>query len=100
MGEARGILSAASLMMAGAAVDDAIARARRMPSLRVGLHVVVVDGRPLLPPARIPHLVDEHGLLRKDLASVGRNVFFRPAARRELALEITAQFDAYRATGL
>jgi predicted glycoside hydrolase/deacetylase ChbG (UPF0249 family) len=39
-------------MMGGAAVDDAIARARRMPSLRVGLHIVVVDGRPLLAPAR------------------------------------------------
>jgi hopanoid biosynthesis associated protein HpnK len=100
MAHATGILSAASLMMAGAAVDDAIARARRMPSLRVGLHVVVVDGPPLLPPARIPHLVDEQGLLRQDLAGVGRTVFFRPAARRELALEITAQFDAYRATGL
>lgn len=86
--------------MAGAAVDDAIARARRMPSLRVGLHVVVVDGRPLLPPGRIPHLVDEHGLLRKDLAVVGRSIFFRAAARRELALEIAAQFDAFRATGL
>jgi len=97
---ARGILSAASLMMGGAAVDDAIARARRMPSLRVGLHVVVVDGRPLLAPSRIPHLVDEHGLLRRDLAGVGRAIFLRTAARRELALEITAQFDAYRATGL
>jgi len=86
--------------MGGAAVDDAIARARRMPSLRVGLHIVVVDGRPLLAPARIPHLVDEHGLLRKDLAGVGRAIFFGVAARRELALEITAQFDAYRATGL
>jgi hopanoid biosynthesis associated protein HpnK len=100
MAHARGVLSAASLMMAGAAVDDAIARARRMPSLRVGLHVVVVDGRPLLPAARIPHLVDRRGLLRQDLASVARAIFFRPAARRELALEITAQFDAYRATGL
>jgi hopanoid biosynthesis associated protein HpnK len=87
-------------MMGGAAIDDAIARARRMPSLRVGLHVVVVDGRPLLPPARIPHLVDDHGWLRDDLARAGRAIFFGRAARRELALEITAQFDAYRATGL
>ena len=40
----RGILTAASLMVNGAAVDDAVERARRLPSLRVGLHLVLVDG--------------------------------------------------------
>ena len=45
----RGILTAASLMVSGPAAADAIARARRMPSLRVGLHVVLVEGRPVLP---------------------------------------------------
>ena len=39
-----GILTAASLMVAAPAADDAVARARRMPSLRVGLHVVLVEG--------------------------------------------------------
>ena len=45
----RGILTAASLMMSGAAVGDAVARARRLPALRVGLHLVLVDGAPVLP---------------------------------------------------
>ena len=42
----RGILTAASLMMSGTAVGDAIARARRLPTLRVGLHLVLVDSPP------------------------------------------------------
>ena len=39
-----GILDQASLMVAGPAAADAIARARGMPSLRVGLHLVVIEG--------------------------------------------------------
>jgi len=96
----RGILTAASLMMSGDAVDDALARARRLPTLRVGLHLVLVDGKPLLPPAAIPALVDRDGRFPRDPARAGVNLFFRRDARRQLAAEIAAQFDAFAATGL
>jgi len=59
-----GVLTAASLMVAAPAAADAIARARRLPSLRVGLHVVLVEGRPLLPASAVTHLVDDAGLRR------------------------------------
>lgn len=95
-----GILTATSLMVSGPAVDDAVARARRLPSLRVGLHLMLVDGPPVLPPERIPDLVDTHGQLRSDLAMAGVAIFARPGVRRQLAAEIEAQFRAYRATGL
>jgi chitin disaccharide deacetylase len=87
-------------MVGGAAAADAVTRARRLPSLRVGLHLVLVDGHPLLPPAAIPDLVDANGCLHRDLAAAGRALFFRPAARRQLAAEIEAQFAAFAATGL
>jgi hopanoid biosynthesis associated protein HpnK len=96
----KGILTAASLMVGGAAAGDAVARALRLPSLRVGLHLVLVDGPPILPPERIPDLVDAQGRLRSDLVSAGVAIFFRPSVRRQLAAEIEAQFRAYRATGL
>jgi hopanoid biosynthesis associated protein HpnK len=100
LAHAHGILTAASLMMSGAAVDDAIVRARRLPRLRVGLHLVLVDGTPLLPPSESPDLVDADGRFPHDLARAGRRIFFRPSARRQLAAEIAAQFDAFHATGL
>jgi len=87
-------------MVSGAAVADAIARARRLPSLRIGLHLVLVDGVPTLPPERIPDLVDAQGRLRSDLETVGLQMLLRPRVRRQLAAEIEAQFDAFRATGL
>jgi hopanoid biosynthesis associated protein HpnK len=96
----RGILSAASLMVGAAASADAVRRARLMPSLRVGLHIVLVDGRPILPPSAVPLLVDAHGLFRSDLVSLGCLLAYSSQARQQLAAEIVAQFEAYRATGL
>ncbi|HEV8408656.1 MAG TPA: hopanoid biosynthesis-associated protein HpnK [Sphingomicrobium sp.] len=95
-----GILTAASLMVKGEAVDDAVARARTLPMLGVGLHVVLVDGRPVLPAERLPSLVDSHGRFRTDLARMSLKIFASSAARRQLALEIEAQFAAFAATGL
>jgi chitin disaccharide deacetylase len=95
-----GILTAASLMVSAPAAADAVARARRMPSLRVGLHLVLVEGRPTLPASAVPHLVDGNGLFRSNMAALGAVMFFNRHARRELAAEITAQFEAFRGTGL
>ena len=95
-----GVLRSASLMTGAAAADDAIERARRMPGLAVGLHVVVVNGRPVLPPERVPDLVNARGEFSNDLVGAGVRFFFRPGARAQLAAEIRAQFERFAATGL
>jgi len=95
-----GILSAASLMVAGAAAGDAVRRARAMPSLRIGLHLVLVEGKPVLPAAAVPDLVDTSGNFRTDMARAGAAMFFFPKVRAQLAAEIEAQFAAFAATGL
>ncbi|WP_174279982.1 hopanoid biosynthesis-associated protein HpnK [Sphingomonas bacterium] len=95
-----GILTAASLMVAGDAAADAIARARTMPSLGVGLHLVLVEGRPVLPPERVPALVGGDGAFRTDMAASAFRMFLDPAARRQLHAEVEAQFTAFAATGL
>jgi len=96
----RGALTAASLMVSAPGASDAVARAKLMPSLRVGLHLVLVDGRPALPAAQIPDLVDSDGFFRTNMARAGAAMFFLPRARRQLAAEIEAQFQAFAATGL
>jgi hopanoid biosynthesis associated protein HpnK len=96
----RGVLTAASLMVGAPAAADAVERARRLPTLRVGLHLVLVEGRPVLAPERVPDLVDGDGELETRLFRAGARFFFRPAVRRQLEAEIRAQFAAFRATGL
>lgn len=95
-----GILTAASLMVAGDAAADAVARARTLPRLGVGLHVVLVDGRPMSPPEQLPALVGSDGHFRTDMVRAGLTIFASPAARRQLKAEVEAQFAAFAATGL
>jgi hopanoid biosynthesis associated protein HpnK len=97
---AGGILTAASLMVGAPAAADAVTRAKATPSLRVGLHLVLVDGKPVLPAREVPDLVDASGNFRNDMVRAGASMFFRPLVRRQLAAEIEAQFKAFRATGL
>jgi hopanoid biosynthesis associated protein HpnK len=100
-GHRDGVLSAASLMVAEPFAAAAVALARRLPSLRVGLHLSLVEGRPLLAPERVPDLIDARtGRLRTDMAQLGLDLALYPQVRRQMAAEIEAQFKAFAATGL
>lgn len=96
----KGVLTSTSLMMSGDAVDDAIELAKSNPSLAVGLHLVLGMGRSVLPPDQIPHLVDADGQFPDDPTQAGLNYQFNAKARRELPLEIRAQLEKFRQTGL
>jgi len=95
-----GVLQSASLMVAAPAAADAVRRARAMPSLRVGLHLVAIEGPAVLPHVTIPDLVDAAGQFPSDQLKLGVAYFFRPRVRRQLEAEIRAQFAAFAATGL
>src|SRR5262245_27657636 len=79
-----GVLSAASLMTGAPAALEAVAIARSNPGLRVGLHLVLVDGAPVSAPEAVPDLVNEAGLFRTDMIRAGTAMFFLPHVRRQL----------------
>ena len=87
-------------MVAGDAAADAIRRAQAMPCLRVGLHLVVIEGPAVLPPADIAALVDGDGHFPSDQLGLGFRYAFSRTMRRQLAKEIEAQYRAFAASGL
>lgn len=95
----KGLLTTASLMVAGEAAGDAIRRARRLPGLGVGLHLVAVDGA-AAEPAGLDGLVDAAGEFPSRQLGLAVRFFFSPDARRRLWREIGAQFAAFRRSGL
>lgn len=95
-----GVLDCASLMTGAPATRDAVERARALPGLRVGLHIVLADGVPTLPAHEIPALVDADGRFGDRMVRDGCRFFLLPHVRRQLAREIRAQFEAFAATGL
>jgi hopanoid biosynthesis associated protein HpnK len=95
-----GILTCASLMVAAPDAADAVIRARSLPGLRVGLHLVLIDGAPILPPAELGSLVRHDSCFDGNQLRAALRFFFAPGIRTGLAAEIRAQFEAFRATGL
>ena len=95
-----GILTTASLMTAAPEAEDAVRRAKALPGLAVGLHLVVVRGQATLPASEIPAITDRQGRFDNNLVRAGFRYFFSPRARRQLRAEIRAQFDAFAGTGL
>ncbi|MGE5611559.1 MAG: hopanoid biosynthesis-associated protein HpnK [Bacillota bacterium] len=95
-----GVLTSASLMVAGVAAEEAVRMAREMPGLAVGLHVVVVDGRAVLPAKQIGHLVNEAGWFPNTPVRSGLRYSISTRAKKELWEELQAQFERFAATGL
>lgn len=95
-----GVLTAASLMVGAPAAADAVRRARDLPGLAVGLHLVLADGWSVLPQRSIPALVDAQGRFGNNMVRDGVRFFALPAVRRQLEAEIRAQFQAFAGTGL
>lgn len=95
-----GILTQASLMPGGDAFDEAVEIARRNPGLQVGLHLTLVQGRPVMPPEKIPGLVGANGCFPDNPVLVGMKLFFDPTVRMQLRCEIEAQIQKLKDTGL
>ncbi len=97
----RGVLTCASLVVTGDAVDDAIARARRMPELGVGLHVALLHAPAALSKEQIAELMDENGRgFGRQAWKTGFKIALFPNVRRQALAEIRAQFELFRKTGL
>jgi hopanoid biosynthesis associated protein HpnK len=96
----KGILTCASLMVSGRAAEEAIRLARSNRSLRVGLHLVLVDGRSVLKPEQIPDLVDADRRFGDNPAVSGVRTFFSRRVKRQVVRECRAQIEAFLATGL
>ncbi len=95
-----GVLSSGSLMVTGEAFKEAVDLAKSHPRLKVGLHLALSQARPVLPPEKIPALVTPDGCFPADPAVAGMRLACCAQARTQATAEITAQFEAFSATGL
>ncbi len=95
-----GRLTCASFMAGGPAAGEAAVLAREHPSLCLGLHLTLIQGRAVLPPRHLPHLCDQDGNFRNHPVGTGCYYFFSRAARREILAEAAAQIERLLDWGL
>jgi hopanoid biosynthesis associated protein HpnK len=96
----QGVLTSASLMVNEDAAGQAVELAKANPNLAVGLHLALVLGRAALPHSEISHITDDRGKFLDSPFLAGLNYYFSSAARREMRLEMRAQFERFVSTGL
>ena len=87
-------------MVSAPAAAEAVEIAKSLTDLKVGLHIVLSNGKPTLPAADIPALVNSDGEFSSSQVSSGVKMFFNAEAKFQLEKEIRAQFEAFKATGL
>lgn len=96
-----GLVTSASLMARAAASEEAMELARSIPTLGVGCHVVLVDGEPVLPPHRVPTLVDRKtGRFPNSLGRFLLRLFAGKIRSAEIEAEAAAQIALLQRKGL
>jgi hopanoid biosynthesis associated protein HpnK len=91
----KGVLTAASLMVTGAARDEAVLLALEHPELDVGLHLVVCRGFSVLSPERLGGIVDNIGRFGQQPVLAGMRYFFDRRVRSCLRDELRAQIETH-----
>jgi predicted glycoside hydrolase/deacetylase ChbG (UPF0249 family) len=86
-----GIVTSATFMTNAPSTAHAAALARAMPTLDLGVHLVLTYARPLSPAARIPSLVREDGSFWRPA-----ELLARPIDRAEALVEYRAQYARAR----
>ena len=99
-GVADGVLRSATIMPGGAAFDDAAALAARTPALGVGIHLTLVNGNPILPPAEIPSLVTEAGVFVDDHTAFAVRLLCGRVNLAEVRAELAAQLRRVETAGI
>ncbi|MGP0020163.1 MAG: ChbG/HpnK family deacetylase [Candidatus Sulfotelmatobacter sp.] len=94
-----GIVTSATLMANGPAFREATELANQFPKLSLGCHVVLIDGEPVLPPARLPSLT-QAGRFRDELKTFAARALTGQLDATEIAAEATAQIRRVQAAGV
>lgn len=95
-----GLLTSASIMPGAEKFDEAVKIARRNPGLQIGLHLTLIQGRSVLPPAEIPALVDVAGNFTDNPVRGGIRYFLDRGLYCQLKREIEAQIKKVLDAGI
>ena len=95
-GMAQGLIRSATVMVTGAAFEEAVALARRTPALGLGIHFTLVNAKPVLPASDIPSLVDPAtGELYPDHGAFVKRFLTGKIRLQDVQRECTAQLDRF-----
>ena len=96
----RGIVTACSIVANGEAFEDAVRRLKDHPRLDVGLHLTLVEERPVEPLSRVASLVDADGKFFRNFKRFVLRYGLGRIRVSEVERELAAQIEKALAVGL
>jgi chitin disaccharide deacetylase len=94
-----GIVTSASIVACGEAFGDAALRIRECPNLDVGVHLTLIEERPLCAPKEIPSLVHSDGRFLPSYRHLITRMLRRGLVSEEIRRELRAQVERVIAMG-
>lgn len=95
-----GTVTSTTLMASSQAFEDAVATVRANPALRVGCHVMLVDGNPLIPAPEVRSLLAGSSAFRVGFADFAQATLTGKLHADEITREATAQIRKIQAAGI
>ncbi len=95
-----GIVTSTSLLATGEAFDQAVALARARPALDLGIHLSLIQTRPVSQPAHIPTLVSPDGRLPRNWRAFLSRYARKAIGAADMETEFRAQITKAQRTGL
>jgi hopanoid biosynthesis associated protein HpnK len=95
-----GVLTSTSIMASADAFGHAIAIARANDTLDIGIHLTLVEERPILDPDSIPSLVDGEGRFHRHATVFAGKYFQKKISLDDVRRELDAQIRKVLATGV
>jgi chitin disaccharide deacetylase len=100
LAHSEGIVTSASMMAVGAEFEHATRLCIALPSLDLGVHLTLIEERPLLPSSEVPTLVDHNGRFYADATMFIRRYFGGNIAMEDVRRELDAQIRRVRDAGI
>jgi chitin disaccharide deacetylase len=93
-----GRVTSATLMANARAFEEAVALAKKLPGLRIGCHIVLVDGEPIT--SGIPSLTDGTAIFKSSLKNFARAALREQISQAEIQREAAAQIGKIQSAGI
>lgn len=89
----QGVVTSASIVACGEAFEDAVDILRACPALGAGVHLTLVEERPVAPARMVPSLIDRAGQMRPSYKHFARDWCMGLIKKQEVEYELEAQVE-------
>lgn len=88
-----GIVTSTSIMANGECFEDAVSLSKQHSALSIGVHLVLVEEKPVLPPGEVPSLIDKNNKLYRNYKEFLKWFLFSRIKIVDIEKELRAQLE-------